>query len=111
MSDTIHFTHRGLNVTASICGYTPATWLDPADGGYAEDASWEIDDIDEVICELELKSEGMERLVGGYWNVMGKLPQLLADHIDTWDLLTAADDYFWNEIGGPSGLADYYYDD
>jgi hypothetical protein len=74
-----------------VTEYVRATWLQPAEGGECEDIEWDIADIDEVLGWLELESEGVENMLRGFFKIMGRLPQLVVDKIDsTWNIEDAA---------------------
>lgn len=110
MSHTIEFTWQGLSVEAGIDEYDPGDRIDPPSGGVCEDAEWTVDDIDEVLEHLEIESEAIEQMVRALYKYTGKLPAILASKIDGWDIEEAATEFFWNDIGGPGGLEDYYND-
>lgn len=101
-SYTINFTHRGLDVDASIDEHVPGSrWIEP-EGGTCDRVAWDVEDIEEVLMEFEF-SQGVERMVLGYFKLFKRLPQALVDRINReWDLEHEATDYFWYTLGGPS---------
>jgi len=120
MSYQVDMTFRGLALDASVEDYDPGvhTFSNgdpgyPPSGGNCEDFSWEIEDIDEVLLELELSTEGLDNMVRAFYRMFGRLPETLVKKIDEeWaeDIMDAVDDYFWNTMGGPGGQEDWHYD-
>tara|TARA_R110000737_G_scaffold47134_7_gene67107 strand:+ start:19502 stop:19792 length:291 start_codon:yes stop_codon:yes gene_type:complete len=81
----MRFTYRGLDAECRFTKYTPATWIDPPEGGEVEDLTWEIEDIDAVLSWLELNvSEPVEDMVRTVFRLTGKVPQSITDKINRW---------------------------
>lgn len=120
MSYSVDLTFRGLAIDAEIEDYDPGvrTFSNgdpgyPPSGGCCYDFDWEVDDIDELLCELEIESEGVENMVRAFYRICGKLPDTLIKRIERdWeeDIMEAATEYFWQDVGGPGGYEDYCYD-
>jgi len=113
MSYSIDLTYRGLAIEATIDEYDRGSYWQPPEGGTCDDFTWEVDDIDELLGELELESEGLERMVRAFYRMFERLPATLKARIDRdWedDIYQRATDYFWEDVGGPSGYRDYCYD-
>lgn len=105
MSYSIEFNTRGLAVTAEIEAYDCGDRWDPPSGGTCEKVEWSVDDIDEVMESLEIDNELLERVLRADFARTGELPLTIAATInDEWDLMEAATEYFWHDIGGPEGL-------
>lgn len=117
MSYSIDLVYRGLAIDAEIEDYDLGvhTFSNgdpgyPPSGGGCESFEWSVDDIDEFLCELELESEGVERMVRGFYKLTYKLPATLIEKVDReWedDIMERATEHFWQDIGGPGG---YCYD-
>lgn len=115
MSYTIDFTWNGLDISAEIEEYDRGTRWDPPSGGGCEDFTFEVDDLSEVFGHDDtlVESEGVMNMLLAAWEITETVsPTLIAKIEREWadDIMEAANEYFWNDIGGPSGLADYYYE-
>ena len=120
MSYSIDLTYRGLAIDAEIEDYDPGvhTFSNgdpgyPPSGGCCESFTWVVDDIDEVLCELEIESEGVENMVRAFYRMFNRLPSTLVEKIDRdWEegIMDAATEHFWEKCGGPGGYEDYCYD-
>lgn len=113
MSHTIDFTFRGLAVTAEIDEYDRGSRWDPPSGGTCEHWEFTVEDVDDVLEHLELESEGLDQMIRACFKFTETAPQTLIEKLEReWadDIDEAATDYFWNDIGGPGGLEDYYYE-
>lgn len=76
----------------------PATWLDPPEGGDLERLEWHVEDIDEVLLYLELRTEGFDEMVRAHWRRCGRLPRVLVDRIERdWNLEIHAQQAYWEE--------------
>lgn len=103
-SQTINLTYQGLLIEAEIEDFDPGvrTFANgdpgyPPEGGYCEFYTWEVEDIDEVLENLEQSAEGYDQLVRGYYSLYRCLPDVLVKRINRdWDesIREAAEEYF-----------------
>lgn len=86
--DTTTFSYRGLDIKAEIEPFDPGVRYypdgsgEPPSGGRCEDFTITVDNIDELCTELsDHWSEGVLRILRGFYRVRGELPKCVVDWI------------------------------
>ena len=92
--------YRGLRVEGDVdpyvSGVRPSLSHDghPEEGGGCWEHSWDVADINEVLLHLGL-SEGIQRMIHGYFILFGYLPNTIVWHIDTtWELEMQVEEHY-----------------
>ena len=80
----MRFNYRGLACDVDFTAYVPSTWLQPPEYPEIANLTWEIEDLEEVLCWLELDvSEHVEDMVRTVFRLTGKVPQSITDKINS----------------------------
>lgn len=105
MTEQICFNYRGLEIEAEIEDYIPGQWTlsngDPGypdEGGTCESFTWDVEDVDEVLSYLELRTDFLHDMVLAFYRMFGRLPDVLVEKLeDEWtdDIYIAAEEEFW----------------
>jgi hypothetical protein len=99
VSYEVQFSFKGLRVEAVISDYWSGDREQPPEGGTCESFSWSVEDVWELILELQLPE-----MVAAFFGLFGRLPKTVEAKIEReFNLAGEVEEYFWHELGGPSG--------
>lgn len=133
---TFEMAFRGLWIAYDVSPYRYAYRGDPgypSEGGWCE--GWQVEDIHDPEELLEALTESWQE--PAWWKVKQRaarftvltaLPRMavltapdraaICDFVDSivrsiWDeeIRTACEEHYWDEVGGPAGEEDYFFDD